>query len=248
MSRIKQIKEGLLNKLVWTTQNNVKAKLSFDGTVFETDKALRIPDGTAAAPSLSFDGSNYCGLYSTTNCVGIATAGCERVVVDGQGDLNVGTNISIGNGGTGSIIGDLKNVVTTTADATVAITAAQSGTLFVAAKADGITYTLPTAAAGLYYEFFISTSVTSSNVGIDTDGTDNFEGVVLNVDKDQAYNSAEALQAICKADGTPTHIDMNGSTTGGLIGSKLRVIAISTDRWLVEGTIHGDSNVTTIFS
>jgi len=89
MSRIKQIKEGLLNKLVWTTQNNVKAKLSFDGTVFETDKALRLPDGSAAAPSLSFDSNHFCGIFSTSNCVNFSTAGCERVIIDGQGDIDI---------------------------------------------------------------------------------------------------------------------------------------------------------------
>lgn len=147
-----------------------------------------------------------------------------------------------------SAVTGLRKVVSVTADATYAITAAQTGTLFLLNKADGITFTLPTAAVGLEYEFFVPTAVTSNNYGIDTDGTDNFEGIVLNVDKDQTYSSTEALQIICVAEGTPTHIDMNGGTSGGLIGSRIRVTATTTDRWLVEGIIKGDGNLVTIFS
>jgi hypothetical protein len=252
MSRIKQIKEGLINKLLWTSQSNISAKLGFDGTVFETDKPLRLPDGTAASPSLQFNGSTGVGLYeSGSNILGIATAGTERVTVDAQGDMNVGTYISIGNGGTGQIVGQKTAVVSGNAIDTagaVALTAGQSGTLFLMDKADGLTFTLPSAVVGLTYEFFVNTTVTSVGYGIDTDGTDNFEGCVLNVDKDQTYSSTEALQIFCKADGTPTHIDMNGGTTGGILGSRIRVTAITTDRWMVEGIIHGDGNLATIFS
>lgn len=190
MSRIKQKKQGVINSLVWTQQNNTDAAISYDGTDFDISAPVAI------AGSLKYE----------------------------------------------------KPVVTVSTDATYTITAAQSGTLFVLSKADGITFTLPGADPGLTYEFFVSTSVTSNDYGVDTDGTDNFEGIVLNVDKDQAYTSTEALQAICKADGSPTHIDLNGSTTGGLVGSRFSVTAISTDRWLVEGILHGDSNVVTCFS
>ena len=191
MSRIKQRKQGVVNSLVWTNQNNSEATISYDGTDFDISAPVAI-DG-----SLKFK----------------------------------------------------RPVVTEDTAATYTITAAQSGTLFVLAKASGITFTLPTAVVGLTYEFFVSTSITSNNYGIDTDGTDLFAGIVLNVDKDQAYTSATALQAICKGNGSShIHIDMDGSTTGGLLGSRISVTAISSAVWLVEGIIHGDSNVTTIFS
>jgi len=141
-----------------------------------------------------------------------------------------------------------RNVVTVDTDAAVTLSTSNRGTLYVLAKADGITFTLPPAEAGLTYEFFVSVSCTSNNYGIDTDGTDNFEGVVLNVDKDQAYSSLTMLQAIGIANGSPTHIDMDGSTTGGLIGSRIVVTAINADRWMVEGILHGDTNVVTPFS
>ena len=190
MSRIKQKKQGVINSLVWTQQDNSTATISYDGTDFDVDAPVNV------AAAVNFQ----------------------------------------------------RPVTTISTDATYAITATESGTVFVLAKADGITFTLPTAAIGLTYEFFVSTSCTSNNYGVDTDGTDNFEGVMINIDKDQAYTSTEALQAICIASGTQTHIDLNGSTTGGLVGSRFSVTAINTDRWLVEGMLHGDSNVTTCFS
>lgn len=149
-----------------------------------------------------------------------------------------------------AIDGDLKfkRPVVSVTDSSYTITAAQSGTLFVLSRAAGITFTLPTAVPGLTYEFFVSTSCTSNNYGVDTDGTDTYSGILINIDKDQAYTSATALQAICKADGTPTHIDMNGSTSGGLIGSRFSVTAIDTAVWSVEGMLHGDTNVATCFS
>lgn len=190
MSRLKQKKQGVINSLVWTQEDNNVATVSYDNTDFDVSASV------AVSGSLGF----------------------------------------------------LRPVVTVDTDATYTVTTAQSGTLFVLAKASGITFTLPTAAVGLTYEFFVSVSCTSNNYGIDTDGTDVFSGIVSNVDKDQAYDSATILQAICKADGTPTHIDMNGSTTGGLIGSRLVITAISADVWSVDGILHGDSNVITCFS
>ena len=115
MSRIKQKKQGNINYLEWTQQDNTTAKLKFDGVVFETDKGLRIPDGSAAAPSLSFNGSNYCGIYSTSNCVNVATAGCERVVVDAQGDINVrsGRGVEGGPSDTGGYWAQFAPIATT---------------------------------------------------------------------------------------------------------------------------------------
>lgn len=128
------------------------------------------------------------------------------------------------------------------------ITTADSGTLFLFDKTDGLTFTLPPAVVGLTYEFFISVSSTAANYGIDTDGTDNFEGLVIVHDKDQIYTAVTLLQHAAIADGTPTHVDMTATTTGGLQGGHLKVTAITTDRWMIHGDLVGDANVVTCFS
>lgn len=43
-------------------------------------------------------------------------------------------------------------------------------------------------------------------------------------------------------------ITMNGTTQGGMVGSRLRLEAISATRWLVSGTLLGTSTVITPFS
>lgn len=190
MSRIKQKKQGVVNSLVFTQQDNTVATISYDGTDFDFSAPASF------ASSVKF----------------------------------------------------LRPVVTEDTAATYTITAAQSGTTFVLAKATGIAFTLPTAAAGLHYTFFVSTTASGGSYTIATDGTDNFEGVVLTTDKDQAFNSTEALQTISTGAGTATTITMNGTTQGGIQGSCLEVTAINSDRWLVRGTLIGDGNLVTIFS
>ena len=123
------------------------------------------------------------------------------------------------------------------------LTADDSGKLFVFNIASGATITLPGAFEGLHYDFFVKTAVTSNDYGIDTDATDNFEGCLVVIDKDQAYSSTEALQKVCPAAGSEVHIDMNGSTKGGLAGSRLKLVAINNDRWVVEGILVGDGNL-----
>lgn len=189
MSRIKQRKQGAINSLVWTQQDNSEVTISYDGTDFDISAPVTI-----------------------------------------NGSLKY-----------------KKPVIVEDTAATYTVTAVQSGTTFVLAKATGTTFTLPTAVVGLTYKFFVSVSAAGGSDVIITDGTDNFEGIILNVDKDQVYNGT-TLQAICKANGTPTTITLNGGTTGGLIGSWIEVTAINTDRWMVSGILHGDSNVVTCFS
>ena len=72
------------------------------------------------------------------------------------GDLSVSGNLTVG----GSISpGTFTNrVVSLTANAAEALTAAQSGTTFVLNRAAGIAITLPTAAVGLNFEFVVGTS------------------------------------------------------------------------------------------
>jgi hypothetical protein len=54
---------------------------------------ISIPDGSAAAPSLTNTGDSNTGLYwSAADELSIATAGTQRVVVDSSGNLGLGTS------------------------------------------------------------------------------------------------------------------------------------------------------------
>ena len=56
----------------------------------------------------------------------------------------------------------LKKAVTSITDSTKTVTAAESGTIFTLNRAGGITVTLPAAEAGLYYNFHVGTTFTTT--------------------------------------------------------------------------------------
>jgi hypothetical protein len=106
MSRIKQKKQGLINYLEWTQQDNTTATLAYDGTDFDISRpvtvagVVQVPNGTAAIPTLRGAATNS-GIYFGSGCVYFSTAGTERVSVDGQGDVNINGGRGIEGGTTG---------------------------------------------------------------------------------------------------------------------------------------------------
>lgn len=238
MSRIKQVKSGLKHKLRWTHQDNTVAELGFNGTVFELSKPLRFQDGSAAAPAISFDGSNYCGIYSTSNCVNFATAGSERVVIDGQGDLNVGSYISIGNGGTGQIVGDKKAVVEDTG-AAVLLTAADSGKVFFLNSDSGATtYTLPAPVAGLHFKWIVTANKTTATI-IKTADTTDTTGDMLRGALYQLANDNDSTVLEASGDVNTLTLDDDAANGACGIGSWVEVICTEDPTWFVTGVING---------
>jgi hypothetical protein len=130
--------------------------------------------------------------------------------------------------------------------AAVTLTAADSGALVVFDKADGATITLPTAAAGLYFDFIVHTTGTSSNNKVITASASEFiKGVLKSVDTD----TGNAI-AIDQAGNGTTHvaITMNRTTTGGITGTHFRLTAISATIWMVDGFNFGSGTVATPFA
>ena len=127
--------------------------------------------------------------------------------------------------------------------ATRTLLANESGSTIDFDRAAGIVVTLPAPAEGLYYNFVVSVSVTSNayKLATGTQGTDWFTGGIVNVDTD----TSDALASF-RCDGTShDNFSMNGTTTGGLIGSRFKVTAVSSTLWLVEGFNHGSGTVAT---
>lgn len=110
------------------------------------------------------------------------------------------------------------------------LTAADSGALCVFDTAAGMLYTLPAAAAGLWFDFEVSASCTSGVHRIACAAGDFLVGTILQIIDTTFAPTART------ADGT-THLawEGNGSTTGGLIGDFIRVTAISASQWAVSG-------------
>lgn len=242
MSRIKQKKLGSINYLEWKQQDNSTASISYNGSKFVLDKPLDLTAGTAANPSISGGGSTNSGIYFGSGVIYFSTAGTERVTVDGQGDLNVGTYISIGNGGTGQIVGDKKAVVEGTG-AAVVLTAADSGKVFfINSDSGATTYTLPAPVAGLHFKWIFTGNNDSATIIKTADTTDTtgdmFRGGLLLVSTDNDVTFVEASATDCNT----LTLDDNLANAACGYGSWVEVICTEDPTWFIHGVINGNTD------
>ena len=126
------------------------------------------------------------------------------------------------------------------AGSTKTLVAADSGSLVLLDQADGSVVTLPTPVVGMFYDFAVSVSVTSNSHIIGGSAGEFLAGGIQMMIDTSAVSEGQFL------DGT-THLTltMNGSTTGGLIGTVLRFVAISTTVWMVTGLVAGSGTLAT---
>lgn len=144
----------------------------------------------------------------------------------------------------GVVVGSKQSIIDSNA-ATLTLTAAQSGATVLLDRAAGTIVTLPAPAVGLNFSFFVNTSVTSNNHKVITDAGTTFilGGVVLT----EAADTNAGLGALFN--GT-THISilMNGTTTGGLIGTAFNMTCITATQWVIEGIVAGSGTLATCAS
>lgn len=119
----------------------------------------------------------------------------------------------------------------------------ESGSLILLDRAAGIVVTLPAAPKGAYYDFAATVSVTSNSYKIITGG-EYLIGSVISDDTDTSH----AMAFFVADGGTHIAVAMNGSTTGGIKGTRLRFTSLSTTLWLVEGVNYGSGTVATPFA
>lgn len=135
---------------------------------------------------------------------------------------------------------------TASASASVTLTAADSGGIFFLDSAGGIAYILPAPVAGMCFSFYATVSVTSSDVySITTDAATTFLGgtVLLGI---AATDTNESQVGDETSDVT---ITMNGSTTGGLEGTYIEVVCVSSTLWLARRShIIGSGSLATPFA
>lgn len=123
--------------------------------------------------------------------------------------------------------------------------ASESGALVLFDDAAGHVITLPTPAVGMEFEFLVTVAVTSNahKVVTKTTASEFLVGGVIMGDVTVAQSGD-----YFEADGsTITEIAGEGSTTGGLLGERYKVTAISTTQWAIEGVCHGAGTLATPF-
>ena len=131
--------------------------------------------------------------------------------------------------------------------ATRQLTTAESGALCLFDRAAGIVYTLPDITAanlGMTFEFATTVTITSNAAKVITGGTGEFivGGLV-------SYIAGAATTFGSAFNGT-THIAVssNGTTTGGVIGDRFNMTAISLTQWQIQGLLSGSGTLATAAS
>ena len=144
----------------------------------------------------------------------------KAMVLDSSGDIAMPAG--------GLVTGVGRQVV---ADATsVGLTAAQSGSVIHMDLGAAVAITLPAAAVGLNYSFWVGVTTHASTTITCAEG-DFYVGALTLHDSDTA-----ASEVIYIGDGSADDIiTLNATTTGGIQGSWIDMVALSGTQWLVRG-------------
>jgi hypothetical protein len=96
---------------------------------------------------------------------------------------------------------------------------------------------------GVVYTIWVPTTIATSSLKIGTDGTDKYVGSVLSIDTD---SSGAAVGFTAGA--TNDFINFNGTTTGGVAGTWVQIVAVAANKYMVTGTVLGTGTVATPFA
>lgn len=96
---------------------------------------------------------------------------------------------------------------------------------------------------GVVYTIWVPTTIATSSLKIGTDGTDRFVGYVLSIDSD----STDATRGF-GAGASDDFINFNGSTTGGVAGTWVQIVAMAALKYMVTGVAVGSGVVATPFA
>lgn len=148
--------------------------------------------------------------------------------------------------------GQAKVPVTASGGAARTLTAANSGSVNLFDAATSIAYTLPAPVVGLYYDFLWTALETGGQAhNIVTDAGTTFLAGYVHVISDVNVTPSATLGPKAFAGDGSTHVKvtMNGTTTGGGIGTLLRATCISATVWHVSGVVRSPSGtIATPFS
>jgi hypothetical protein len=96
---------------------------------------------------------------------------------------------------------------------------------------------------GVTYTIWVPTTISTSSLKIGTDGTDKFVGSLISVDTDTS-GAVVGFTAAAAND----FINLNGSTTGGVAGTWIQIVAIAANKYMVNGLLNGTGTVATPFA
>ena len=149
-----------------------------------------------------------------------------------------------------------KTPVVSITSSTYGPTVAQSGTIFTLNRAAGIVVTLPAAEAGLRYEFYVETALTSNNYTVQgASSADTLTGMLYVQDINDLGSVTKLNENVATIGfDIPAADDhqlvTNKTTTGGLKGSHWIFTCLTDALWKVSGTniVSSGASIATAFT
>lgn len=144
-----------------------------------------------------------------------------------------------------AIRGGSRQVIAPAGVATTLL-ANQSGALCLWDAAAGFIFTLPAPVIGMWFEFEVTVTATSVNHKVITDaGTTFIIGAVHAIAIATTPSSTAGPFAFSFNGSSHIAVLMNGTTTGAVIGTRLRLDCITATQWAVTGLVIGSGNLAT---
>lgn len=126
-------------------------------------------------------------------------------------------------------------IINVTASTLAVTVAAHEGKMVTLNRAGGQAVTLPAATgSGAKFSFYVGTTVTSDTT-IKVTGNDTMSGMV------------SGLESFLTAADSDT-ITLNGTTSGGIVGTRIDLIDVAADKWSVTGYLNASGVEITPFS
>lgn len=140
-----------------------------------------------------------------------------------------------------------KKPVISGSGATRTLNELESGSTVLFDRTGGIVYTLPKAAPGVTYDFVVArTSTTGAAKVIANVATSS--ACITGFVTETSESGAVTPRPWAANGSTHIAISMNGTTTGGQIGSGFRMTAISANTWFISGLVSGTGTFATPFA
>jgi hypothetical protein len=141
-----------------------------------------------------------------------------------------------------------KNTVVLSGGGATTLTESDSGATCVFDTAAASTFTLPEPELGMYFTFISSITATGDHEIICPTNAEGFLGGVQIV----STTADETNSFMAAVDGENDYITMNGTTTGGIAGSIVHVVAIlasgAARAWVAHGSLLGSGAMATPFA
>jgi hypothetical protein len=99
---------------------------------------------------------------------------------------------------------------------------------------------------GVVYTIWVPTTISTSSlkIGTTSGSSDLYVGAVMSIDSD----SSGAVVAFSANGSSNDFINLNGTTTGGVAGTWIQIVAIAADKYMVTGNVIGSGTVATPFA